>query len=213
MTSGKKTSTRYQLTDTVGQIAPGKFTNPGFVVKSGFQYIYGTIYPFSFRVDNLSINFGVLVPNVGSTQANIITVSSPAGHGYQIMAQENHPLWVSPSTLIPNTSCDNHDCSESVSALWNTSVGSTAYGFGLNAIGINSSAVATGVGTSNYFLTSNHYRPFADTSASIPAQIIMSQDIPTKNQSARITYKTYISPQQTEGSYQNSINFTAVPKY
>jgi hypothetical protein len=213
MTSGKKTSTSFQLTDTVGQMAPGKFTNSGFVVKAGFQYIYDNFYPFSFRVSDLSINFGSLTPNVGSTQSNIITVSSPAGNGYQVMAQESHPLWISPSSFIPDTSCDGHDCTISTSALWNTGVGSTAYGFGFNAIGINSSAVATGIGTSNYFLTSNHYRPFADTSSGAQSQIIMSQDSPTRSQSARITYKTYISPQQTAGKYENSINFTAIPKY
>jgi len=213
MTSGKKTSAHYQLTDTVGQNAPGKFTNTGFVVKAGFQYIYDLSFPFSFKIDNLAISFGALTPNVGTTQSNIITVSSPAGHGYQIMAAESHPLWLSPAVFIPNTGCDNTDCTDSLSALWNTAVGSTAYGFGFNAMGINTSAAVTGIGTSNYFPTAGHYRPFADSSAPAPGQIIMSENSPAKNHSALITYKIYISPLQAAGSYQNSINFTAVPKY
>lgn len=213
VTSGKKSSTHYQLTDTVGQNAAGLFTNTGFAVKSGFQYIYGLFFPFSFKVNNLTINFGTLSPNIGSTQSNTITVSSPAGHGYQVMAQESHPLWLSPSTYIPNTRCDSNDCTASLSTLWNTSIGSTAYGFGFNAMGINSSAVATGIGTSNYFLTSNYYRPFADSSAGFSGQVIMSENSPVKNHSALITYKLYTSSFQTAGNYQNSIIFTAVPKY
>ena len=50
MTSGKKTSTNYQLTDTVGQNAPGKFTSNGYTVKSGFQYIYDSMEKFSFAI-------------------------------------------------------------------------------------------------------------------------------------------------------------------
>ncbi|HEX8923426.1 MAG TPA: hypothetical protein VF828_01690, partial [Patescibacteria group bacterium] len=40
VTSGKKSSTSYTITDTVGQNAPGQFAAADFILKSGFQYVY-----------------------------------------------------------------------------------------------------------------------------------------------------------------------------
>jgi hypothetical protein len=68
MTSGKKTSATYTLTDTVGQNAPGKFTNTGFVVKSGFQYIYDSLEKFSFSISDIDLPFGTLTPNITDTK-------------------------------------------------------------------------------------------------------------------------------------------------
>lgn len=210
ITSGRKTSTNYRLTDTVGQNAPGRFTNSGYMVKSGFQYIYDTFYKLSFSIDDLSIDFGSIVPSIGSTQSNIITISSPAGHGYQIMTSENHPLQIDSASQIPDTTCDSGTCSESTSGVW---INSSTYGFGFNAIGINSSGVTTDVGTSNYFTDNTYYRQFANTAASEIPQIIMSEDLPVRDHRARVTYKVNISPLQASGNYQNSLTFIAVPKY
>jgi len=209
MTSGKKTSANYQLTDTVGQNAPGKFTSSGYIVKSGFQYIYDTFQKFSFSISDVSIDFGSLTPNIGSTQSNIISITTPSGHGYQIMAIANKPLSTISSSTIPDTNCDT-SCSISSSDVWTSS---TKYGFGFNAIGINSSGVATNIGTSSYFTNSTYFRPFAATSRAESPQIIMSEDIPVKNRSARITYKINISGNQPAGNYENLINLIAVPKY
>ena len=60
MTSGKKTSTNYSLTDTVGQNAPGEYSKTGVKLKSGFQYIY-PFDIFSFAIDDLEIDFGAII--------------------------------------------------------------------------------------------------------------------------------------------------------
>ena len=205
ITSGKKSSTNYSLTDTVGQNAPGPYTSSGYIVKSGFQYIYDTLNQFTFSIDNLDINLGTLVAGVASTATNTITITTPSGHGYQIMAQYNHPLSLTSGTTIPDTSCDSGSCTPLSSGTWTSA---SAYGFGFNAIGINSSAVATGIGTSDYFIDSTYYRPFAAT-----GQTIMSEGSPIKNHSARVSYKANISSVQSAGNYQNAIIFTAVPRY
>ena len=210
ITSGKKSSTNYSLTDTVGQNAPGAFNSAGYTVQSGFQYIYNTLIQFSFSVSKLSINLGTLVPGVGSTDTNIITISTPSGHGYQIIASENHPLSLLNGITIPDTRCNSNSCSDTTSGPWTNS---NAFGFGFNAIGINSSAVATGVGTSNIFIDSTFFRSFADISHQEPGQTIMTETKPVKNHSARISYKALISAVQSAGFYQNSIIFTAVPNY
>lgn len=210
ITSGKKTSTNYNLTDTVGQNAPGPYTSTDYIVKSGFQYIYNTFNKFSFRVDNLSIAFGTLVPGVGTSATNNLTISSPAGHGYQILALEDHSLWQSPTIYIPDTTCDSGTCTESVSGVWTSN---TTYGFGFNVIGTNNSGVATGVGTSNIFTNNTYFRQFANKAGDETPQTVMTESSPIQNHTARVTYKTNISSLQSSGNYQTAINFIAVPNY
>lgn len=209
MTSGKKNSPSYTLTDTVGQNAPGRFTNTGYVVKAGFQYIYDTLEKFSFSISDLDLPFGSITPNVGSTQTNIITITTPSGHGYEILAIANHPL-LSNNYTIPDTTCNSNDCTKNTSAPWTLT---TAHGFGFNAIGINSSGTVTNIGTSNYFIDSTYYRPFADLSKNDLPQVFMSEDTRVKEHSAKITYKVNISQNQASGTYSNLINLIAIPKY
>ena len=210
ITSGKKTSANYQLTDTVGQNAPGQYDSSGYILKSGFQYIYDTFNQLSFQIDDLSIELGTLTPQSPSTDSNIITISTPSGHGYQITAHQSHPLWINASSYIPDTTCDSGTCSETSSGVWTQN---TAYGFGFNAMGIGSSGENTGIGTSSLFPDQTYYRQFANATDSEIPQTIMEEDSPVKDRSARITYKANISTLQAAGQYQNSIIFTAVSKY
>jgi len=80
-------------------------------------------------------------------------------------------------------------------------------------MGIGSSGENTGIGTSSIFTDDTYYRQFADASSSETPQVIMEENSPVKDRSARITYKANISPLQTAGEYQNSIIFTDVPNY
>lgn len=210
ITGGNKTSLNYKLTDTVGQIAPGLYTNSGFKVKSGFQYIYDTLTNFSFSIDKLALSFGSLAPGVGSTVSNTITITTPSGAGYQILAAENHPLMINAQTTIPDTRCDGNSCTISTSGLWTNAA---TYGFGFNAIGVDGSGAVTNVGTSAYFPNSTYFRPFANLSGSANPQIIMSEASAVKAHSARLTYKVNISATQTAGDYENGITFIAVPVY
>ena len=202
MTSGKKTSTSYTLTDTVGQNAPGQYDSTGYVLKAGFQYLYDKNIPISFSISDLDLNFGNLTPNIASTITNTITISTPSGHGYDILAIANHPLKaLGTISTIPDTRCDSGTCSESVSDIW---VSNNTYGFGFNA---------SGDGTSTYFPSANHFRHFADGSINETAKIFMSESVPVENHSALIKYKINIPSTQTAATYENSINFIAVLKY
>ncbi|KKQ31472.1 MAG: hypothetical protein US68_C0001G0072 [Candidatus Shapirobacteria bacterium GW2011_GWE1_38_10] len=201
ITSGRKSSTNYQLTDTVGQNAPGISEKNGIKIKSGFQYIYDTFTELSFTIDKLNIDFGSLTPGLGSTDTNLLTVTTPSGHGYQIMASENHPLWINPNLTIPNTSCDSDDCTPTYSSPWTSA---DKYGFGFNV---------TGVGASSYFLDSTHFRPFADLSDNQLPVIVASENVPVKERLTTINYRVLISSLQAAGDYQNYITYTLVPKY
>lgn len=211
MTGGKKSSSSFTLTDTVGQNAPGQFNSSGYILKSGFQYAYEGTYSFSFSIDDLNIDFGSLTPNIGTTRSNIITITTPSGNGYQILSIESHPLSsLDTNTTIPDTTCDDTNCDQTTSTPWTQN---DIYGFGFNALGINSSGAVTGVGTSNYFTDSTYFRQFADNSSSEASQVLMSEDGAVEEHSARITYKVNISTNQSTGTYQNNINFIAIPKY
>ena len=202
MTGGKKTSSTYTLTDSVGQNAPGQYDGAGYTVKAGFQYIYDNTIPLSFAINNLDLFFGNLVPNIGSTVTNTLTTSTPTAHGYDVLTAANHPLkTIGGNSTIPDTKCDSGTCSESTSDVWTSN---SVYGFGLNA---------SGDGTSTFFTDSTYFRQFADNSAGETAKIVMSENTPVEDSITNITYKVNISPNQTEGTYQNSINFIMVPKY
>jgi hypothetical protein len=185
MTSGTKVSNTYHLSDTVGQNAPGQYDSDHYTLKAGAQYAYDRNYPFSFSISSLQIKFGSLVIGVASTATNILTVTSPAGHGYQVNASYNHPLsLLNSGTTIPDVA----------DGVWTTN-----YGFGFNA---------SGVGTSAYFPSSSYYRHF-----SVIPQTIMSENTRQENRQATITYKINISSLQPAGDYENAIIYTAVPIY
>jgi len=211
MTSGKKSSTNYFLTDTVGQNAPGLFSSTGYQVRSGFQYIYDLLNStFSFEISSLDISFGSLVSGVGTTRSHTITISTPSGHGYEINVAATSQLTNSTGATIPPASCDSGPCTPTSSQLWNNA---SAHGFGFNAVGLNSSGVATNIGTSQFFATSSHFRPFALSSDSATPPTIMSETVPVKSRPALITYKINPSPQQAEGNYYTAIIFTAIPNF
>lgn len=201
MTSGHKNSANYQLTDTVGQNAAGLSEKNGLKVQAGFQYIYDTFNKLSFSIDKLDINFGPLTPDTILTDTNTLTITTPSGRGYQLMAQENHSLWIDLNNYIPDTSCDNNDCTISTSTPW-TSI--NKYGFGFNI---------SGIGTSSYFTNSQYFRPFANNSNNQNSQVITSENNPVKNRQLTVKYQVVISPLQTAGDYQNNITYTLVPKY
>lgn len=196
MTSGKKSSTNYSLTDTVGQNAPGEYRKTGVRLKSGFQYIY-PFDVFSFAIDNLDINFGTLTPGVATTAVSTLTTTTPSGHGFQITAAESSPLTTASNAVIPDVVGDNHLATEAVADLWQNT---DTYGFGFNA-------------NTAYFSTSNHFRQFANLATSETAQIFDSSITPVKNHQTIVTYKINTSTSQAAGTYQNYIVYTATPKY
>lgn len=201
LTGGDKTSPSFNLTDTVGQNAPGQYDGNTFTLKSGFQYIYDTLSPFKFSISDLDIPFGTLTPGIGTSATNILTITTPYGAGYDILAVENHPLWNQYSQPIPDTTCDTGTCTQSVSAPW---INSDTYGFGFKALG---------AGTSTIFTNPNHFRQFADANTGEPPQIIATETISVKDRPTTVTYKVNISNLQAAGSYQNGVIFIAVPKY
>lgn len=203
MTSGRKSSASYTLTDTVGQTFQGQFDSNGYVLLAGFQYIH-SLTTFSFSISDLSIDFGSLTPSTPQTATNQLTVTT-GSVGYAVTAIENHALQIpSASATIPDTSCDPATtCTISNADVW---ADNSAYGFGYNMSGddINSSD----------FVDSTYFRPFANqANADDPVSVMSRNAAATSSATATVTYKLNVSPTQQAGTYTNLIQYIATPTF
>jgi hypothetical protein len=199
MTSGYKSSTTYQLTDTVGQIAAEFFYNNNYHVKAGFQYIYA-LYDFSFNLSSLSIDLNPLSPNTFSNASHTLTVTAP-GQGYSVAAFETRQLTSTAGDEIPDTLCDTGPCTESLAEDW---VIPTNNGFGYNI---------TGDDKDPEFSLPTQFRPFPDFSADEPAATIMTSVLAGKNRIATVNYRISPAADQASGTYTTQIVFIATPVY
>lgn len=202
ITGGEKTSTSYKLTDTVGQTFQGQFNSSGYVILAGFQYIH-TLIPFSFKISNLDINFGSLVPAIPSLLSNTLTVTTGSAFGYSVKAIEDHPLrTLDGANTIPDTACDlATPCLPTDASLWTDN---TRYGFGFNIQGSD-------VDTTD-FVNANYFRPFPIQNIDQPT-VIMSRGNVATSSAATVTYKVNISGTQAAGTYQNAIQYIAIPSF
>jgi len=211
MGAGLPTSTSYNLGITGGQTAPGAFLSSGYQLLAGFWYIK-TIIPFSFSIDDLSIDFGTLTSNQFSTKTNNLTVSAGGAGGYQVTAQENQPLTLdSGVATILDATCDDTTCTEILCRPWTET---NKYGFGFNMSGED---IDTG---DTKFKDSTYFCQFADQSAGTPEtpQVVMSKsgvtrDPPSNTSTAQVTYQVNIAGNQAAGDYENYVMFIATPTY
>lgn len=202
ITGGQKSSATFKLTDTVGQTFQGRFDSTGFVVKAGFQYIYSLI-PFTFTISNLDLNFGSLVPGTPSLLTNLLTVTTGSAFGYSVKTIEDHPLRLTNGTsTIPDTSCDiATPCIQNDATPWTDN---TAFGFGYNIQGSD-------VDTAD-FVDNSYFRPFPVQNVDGPATIMNRSGVATAS-AATVTYKINISGTQAAGTYQNNLQFIAIPSF
>ncbi len=203
ITGGQKTGGGFKLSDTVGQTAQGLFSTTGFRVRAGFQYVHGTV-PFSFKIDNLAISFGSLSLNTLTNATNTLTVTAGGAYGYAVKAIENAPLTlVGGVATIPNTTCDPAlACAINDATPWTVT---TSYGFGYNMSGNDVDTVD--------FVNGTYFRPFANNAASESPVTVMSNSGITRSSVATVTYQINVSATQAAGSYQNAIQYIAIPAY
>lgn len=202
---GASNTGAYKMGFTGGQTAPGEYTSTGYRVLAGFWYLK-TIVPFSFTISNQLIDFGSLTPGVPEYATTLLTVSSGGAGGYQVTAQENHPLMVySSGHFIPDTTGDSGDITEETAGNW---AQNTTYGFGYTLYGTDVVSPFPSVQPAG-----NQYKQFADISKNETPQVIMSSARVVKAHSATVTYKVNISANQPAGRYHNVIMYIATPTY
>lgn len=201
ITSGRKTSNSYNITDTVGQTAAGQFGLANNVVKSGFQYIY-PLQRFTFKVSPQLIAFGSLTLGSFSTATQTLEVTAVGAGGYSVTVSEDHPMQFDSNSLItiPDTLCDT-TCSETTAAAWSTT---NKFGFGYTATGDD---VVSG------FSSGTAFKQFANLATSeTPQNIMHSTGVGTKRHGV-VTFKINVSASQQAGNYSTAINYIAIPGY
>lgn len=201
ITGGSKSSASYTLNDTVGQTAQGEFNSAGFTVKAGFQYVYDP-NPFTFTISDIDLDYGSLVPGTPSTLTNILTINTGSAYGYAVKAIEDQSLKLTTgSDTIPDTSCDlASPCTITDATPWTDN---TRYGFGYNA---------NGTDADTEFVNNTYFRPFPIQGTDQPVTI-MSKNTPATNSNVTVTYKVNISGSQAAGTYQNGIQYMAIPAF
>lgn len=201
--AGNKSSTNYQLSDTLGQLAAGEFSSSGYIIKAGFQYLH-SIIPFRFSISNIQINFGTVVASTPVTDTTNLTVSFGGAGQYQVTAAELGPMTsLAGGNTISDTSCNGgaDTCTETSSKVWTSN---SAYGFGYNMSGND---------VPSDFINTTYYRPFSDRNAAETPSVVMSNTNVGKNRQSTVTFKLNISAIQPAGTYQTVINFVATPSY
>ncbi len=205
VTAGEKESASYKVTDTVGQTGAGPYGAYGassYFVGGGFQYIY-QIDQFSFAISKLSINLDELTTGAHNTDSLTLTITTGGAGGYAVYTYETKPLTHEDGThTIADTTCDSGSCDETAAGIWtNVNIG----GFGFNA---------TGSDVESDFLTTDHFRQFANAASAETMQSIMSSNDVVQNETATITYKAGLSDaSQAAGRYDTATVFVAVPGY
>ncbi len=204
ITSGEKSSTNYNVTDTVGQTGAGPYGQYGsstYFVGSGFQYIY-QIDDFSFQISKNLIALGELIELTHSTDSHTLTITTKGAGGYSVYAFEKHPLrQVAGSEEIPDTTCNTGTCTHTTAAVWNNQ---SVAGFGYNMSGNDVPA---------HFINSTYYKSFANDEVAESMQVVMSSDNVANARQSTVTYKAGIGSSQAEGNYETAIVYVAVPGY
>ena len=202
LTGGNKDSANFHLTDTVGQTIQGRFDSAGYTIKAGFQYIYSST-PFTFKISNLALNFGSLSAGIPSVQSNVLTVTTGSAFGYVVRAVQDHPLkLLNGTSTIPNTACNvATPCTPYDATAWTEN---NRYGLGYNMSGTDIDATD--------FTGSTFFRPFSTENIDAPATVMSKNSMATSS-AATVTYKVIIPGSQASGTYQNGIQYIAIPSF
>lgn len=188
-----------------GKIISSSSGAPGMSGGTNYKILTqtsGSENPFTFSISTHILNFGDLIPGEPITREHILTVdNSPMG--YQIMAEENHPLRALSSNLeIPNTTCDTGNCSAEAGEPWTSPL---TYGLGFRCDNVAGHACLS------TFELKSIYKQLPNMESGKLPQIIAKSDNLTKRSQTKITYKVNVSASQAKGIYQNIIKYIASP--
>ena len=151
--------------------------------------------PFSLTVSTGIVDFGTVKPAAFAGNSLDLTVNGAGVGGYYVSVIEDHPLTTKPDITIPDTACDPSDnCNPTHASPW---ISSLAYGFGYNLSGTDAT----------------YFRPFANNAAGQNPVVIISRRGRGEKTSAKLTFRLNVPPSQISGSYQNTVQFIALPAY
>lgn len=170
-------------------------------LKAGTNFVVRTTNPesFLFQLNNSSLDFDKPEATVPVIRTSILTIISNTP--YVVFASQDHELAYN-NRGIPNTTCDNGSCSETLASLWKNNL---TYGIGFRCDSIKEVICPED-------FQPQYYRPFANRAQGQEAQIIMKGS-KTKKTEGKISYKLITSGTQQQGAYRNTIQYIAVPDF
>ncbi|OGG18984.1 hypothetical protein A3D78_03065 [Candidatus Gottesmanbacteria bacterium RIFCSPHIGHO2_02_FULL_39_14] len=201
ITSESGTSSPARLIDQIGQTSAQIFSAKGILLQSGFlNKASGS--SLNFTVNPVIVNFDPLTAGEAVYKDIFIVVENGDFPGYSVLLSQNQPLTSQTGEQIPDTVCDalkNKPCSVYKSNLWQEKL---SYGLGYHVKSQN---------TPREFNKEYFFRPFSSLSKKeLPVVFMQSVEKKIKN-SAVVTLKLHLSPQQAISIYQNELIFTAIP--
>lgn len=179
-----------------------KLTPPPTNIKIG----YTDTQPhsdFRFALSDNVVDFGPLSPTDFITRESLLTITGDPSYIYNVIAYQNHPLQNEKSQIIPNTRCDDGNCTDKVATDWTDPL---TFGFGYHCMNIN------GIDCEPSFGNKDSYKTFSIQDTNLNGEVIMTGQT-TKSKQSKIIYKINVPGTQPQGIYQNKITYIAVPAY
>lgn len=150
-----------------------------------------------FLSDRL-IDFGQLSPSNPINRALSIKFNNASLPTSGVFAWEDHPLEQPNGSVIPDTTCDNGSCSESIAAPWTSEL---TYGFGYRC------ELSDGTSCLSQDTEPTTYKQFSNYSASEPFALI------TQAKESKIVFQVNTAGAQQDGVYTTSITLVANPGF
>lgn len=176
-----------------------QFDADGIVVKTDNQSTESS--PLRFVIEKSLLSMGNVSPNMPSEVSSTLSIAG-GRTVYQVLVSESDSLRKLSGQIIPDTVCNpEKKCTVSLARSWDSL---STYGFGYTVEGQD---------VPNDFMNTDHYRPFANTEKSNKPTTLMNGLDKKDERHSTIKVKTIVSPIQADGTYENTINFMAVPGY
>lgn len=178
--------------------------NPNVIKGNGWSAILSSNTdikkPFLFSVSDDLISFGEINPGEPLIRTQIISVNPGSANNLQVVSFQDHPLRSFEKHEIPNTSCDNGNCTNILSDFWNSPL---TYGFGYKCENVEGKSCGAVIDTDTY-------KRFSNTEAGETPSLLLYSAASETSKSI-IQYKLNIPGNQVNSSYTTTINLLASP--
>jgi hypothetical protein len=158
---------------------------------------------FRFSISDNVINFGAISPTDFITRKLQIIINGDASYFYTVTGYENHQLTSEKNQIIPNTTCDDGNCTDELAGIWNDTL---TFGFGYHC------ATIEGNDCYGNFQDSDSYKKFAVGGDNENGETILAGNT-AQEKKVNIVYKINVPGSQAPGNYQNTITYLALPMY
>lgn len=161
---------------------------------------------FTLSVSGSDIDYGTMDPTNPVLRTHRFSIDPGSARGYSLFAYENHHLGLSDnSAFIPDSTCDDGNCTESISSLWENTL---TYGLGVRCDLEEKNKDSC----LSSFATEHSYKQLADLSQKEPGTVLMSSQS-DQVLDGKLTYKVNVPGTQKSGDYTNAVVLIAAPGY